>query len=90
MLINDKLNKTKETVENFKVVVKQSASENRNIQYQIEKIVTEISSVLQNKKTKEKSFEYLTENKQKQLFKKFGIQDLIEGKNFILVNRRMK
>ena len=90
MLINDKLNKTKETLENFKVVVKQSASENRNIQYQIEKIVTEIYSVLQNKKTKQKSFEYLAENKQKQLFKKFGIQDLIEGKNFILVNRRMK
>ena len=83
MLINDKLNKTKETVEKFKVIVKQSASENRNIQYQIEKIVTKISSVLQNNETKEKSFKYLTENKQKQFFKEFGIQDLIEGKFFI-------
>ena len=80
MLINDKLNKTKETVEKFKVAVKQYASENSDIQYQIEKIVTKISSALQHKETKEKSFKYLTENKQKQLFEEFGIQDLIEGK----------
>ena len=83
MLINDQLNKTKKTVKNFKDVVEQSASESRNIQYKIEKIVTKISSVLQNKETKEKSFKYLTENKQKQFFKEFGIQDLIEGKFLI-------
>ena len=72
--------------------VTQSASESRDIQYQIEKIVTKISSVLQNKETKKISFKYLTENKQKQLFKEFGIEDLIEGKIFILklVNRLMK
>ena len=79
MIIYDKLNSTNGTISIFDSKVNHSVSQNSNIQTQIEKIVSNIYSVLNDKDTQDAACKLLEDNKVNKFFEEYKIQPLMIG-----------
>ena len=85
MIIYDKLNSTNGTISILDSKVNQSVSQNSNIQTQIEKIVSNIYSVLNDKDTKDAVCKLLEDKKVDKLFETYKIQPLVTGNKSALI-----